>query len=369
MPRGDLDQLVALPDGHKEQLARTVLEGLGIEVRKQQGDELIVACPVSDYHNDQQRNPTAALNCSKWLFHCLGCHSSGTVIWLIATLRGTTEDQARDWLHGEAGLSRAMDLPDLLALFDSLYTEKTKPPLPVYSPRMLTRWHEQGIPDYILDDRQIPITTAVHMGVCLDPDGFMGPPENRVRTGPRAVIPHWWKGQLVGWQSRRLPGADPAAPKYLSTPGFPREETVFDFRATRRDVVVVESPMSQLRHQHHLDIEATFGADVTDEQIRTVAQGRRKLIWWPDNDEAGWRLAAGRTYKGRFYPGAPERASRYCQNWLVQSPFAADPADMSDELVDAILDEYVVPWQIWQKPEVLYCHRCFSEAHDGRCPP
>ncbi|PPS89513.1 hypothetical protein [Streptomyces sp. MH60] len=360
----DLDELAALPDDHKTQLAKEVLDELGITVKRQIRDELIIPCPVGAFHNDQERNPTAALSTSKLLFNCLGCQASGTILWLIATVRGdTTVEQARDWLHGEAGLTRAMELPALLQLFDALYAKKdTRPPMPVYSDRMLERWAE--IPDYILDDRQIPITTAVHMGIGTDPDGFV----DRVRTGPRAVIPHWWKGQLVGWQSRRLPSADPSAPKYLSTPAFPRDETIFDYRPYRREVVVVESPMSQLRHQHHLDIEATFGFVVTDLQIQHLVKGRRKLIWFMDNDQAGWQAVEGRTHNGRFFPGAPQRASAYCDNWVVENPFDADPADMPDEMVDILIKDRAVPWQVWQRPKVLYCVRCFRPAHKGACP-
>ncbi|QDN94886.1 hypothetical protein FNV58_00735 (plasmid) [Streptomyces sp. RLB1-9] len=362
----DLDQLAALPDEQKSQIAKDVLDSLGIQFKRQIRDELIIPCPVGQFHNDQERNPTAALNFKKLLFNCLGCDSSGTILWLIATVRGDiTIDEAREWLLGEAGLTRAVGLPDMLAFFDALYTPKTRPPMPVYSPRMLERW--RSVPDYIVRERGIPIETCERMDICLDPDGFMGPPEARVRTGPRAVIPHYWDGQLVGWQSRRLPGADPSTPKYLSTPGFPRDETIFGREYLRSEVVVVESPMSQLRHQHHSSIEATFGAVVTDEQIEELVRGRKKLIWFMDNDTAGWRAVAGRTFNGRFFPGAPERASRWCQNWVVQSPFAADPAEMSDELYHVLVTEYVVPWQVWEQPKVLYCHRCFQRAHPGAC--
>ncbi|MEV7675157.1 toprim domain-containing protein [Streptomyces sp. NPDC088752] len=369
MTTTDLDQLVALPDGHKEKLARDALDALGITPKRQQGDELIIACPIGSYHKDQDRNPTGALNVSKLLYNCLGCHARGTILWLIATVRGDEDtEQARQWLTGEAGLTRAMDLPVLLDLFDALYTEKTRPPMPVYSDRMLTQWERHGIPDYILKDRQIPTTTAVRLGICTDPDGYMGPPENRIRTGPRAVIPHYWQDQLVGWQSRRMPGADPTAPKYLSTPDFPRDETVFNHRPYLDEVVVVESPMSVLRHDHHSDIEATFGSEVTDRQLRHLARGRRKLIWWMDNDEAGWRAIEGHQRAGRRFraPGAPERASGICDNWVVQNPFACDPADLSGGVYDIVL-KTAVPWQIWQRPETLFCHRCLKVSHAGKC--
>ncbi|MGA5598448.1 hypothetical protein ACPCSE_29860 [Streptomyces cellulosae] len=360
----DLDQLAALPEDHKAQLAQEVLDALGITVKRQIRDELIIPCPVSAYHADQERNPTAALNCSKLLFHCLGCESSGTILWLVATVRGdTTIEQAREWLLGEAGLTRAVGLPDMLAFFDALYTPKSRPPMPVYSPRMLDRWDDQPIPDYILDDRQIPIDTAIRMGICTDPDGYV----DRKRTGPRAVIPHWWDGKLVGWQSRRLPGADPTAPKYLSTPGFPRDETIYSSDPSGDTLLVVESPMSVLRHLHHQPMAGTFGFVVTDLQIKHLVRGRRKLIWLMDNDKAGWQAVEGRTHNGRFYPGAPQRASAYCDNWVVENPFDADPADMPDEMLDILVKEHAVPWQVWQRPEALYCVRCFQPTHPGAC--
>jgi hypothetical protein len=358
----DLDQLAALPDEQKAQIAQDVLDSLGVQVKRQIRDELIIACPVGALHTDQDRNPTAALNFKKLLFNCLGCQSSGTILWFIATVRGdTTIDEARDWLMGEAGLTRAVGLPDMLAFFDALYAEAARPPMPVYSDRMLERW--EGIDGYILDDRQIPIDTAIRMRLCTDPDGYV----DRLRTGPRAVIPHYWDGKLVGWQSRRLPCANPGAPKYLSTPAFPRDETIYTDNPSGDTLVVVESPMSTLRHLHHQPMAGTFGAVVTDLQIQHLVRGRRKLIWFMDNDKAGWQAVEGRTFNGRFYPGAPQRAASYCENWVVESPFDADPADMSDEMVQILVNEKAVPWQVWQRPKTLHCIRCFQPSHRGPC--
>ncbi|MFJ4902828.1 hypothetical protein [Streptomyces sp. NPDC088727] len=365
----DLNQLTALPEAHKEKLARDALASIGVDVKRQQGDELIIPCPIGNYHDDQDRNPTAALSVTKLLFNCLGCQARGTILWLIATVRGDEDiEQARQWLSGEAGLTRAMDLPVLLELFDSLYTEKKRPPMPRYSDRMLLRWLDHGAPNYILSDRGVPADTAYRKLICTDPDGFMGPPENRVRTGPRAVIPHYWCGDLVGWQSRRLPGANPSAPKYLSTPSFPRDETIYNELPDEEILIVVESPMSSLRHMHHSPVSATFGNVVTDRQLQYLARGRKRLTWWMDNDEAGWRAIEGYQREGSRFraPGAPQRASGMCQNWVVRSPFACDPADLSDEVYDIVL-ESAVPWQVWTRPEKLFCHRCLKESHAGRC--
>ncbi len=99
------------------------------------------------------------------------------------------------------------------------------------------------------------------------------------------------KGKLVGWQSRRLDSSD-GTPKWLSTPEFPKDSTLFNYdevcKADPNFVVVCESPMSTLRHQHHLPIVATFGAEVTDRQVRLMAEFDRVVLWM-DPDNAGWR--------------------------------------------------------------------------------
>lgn len=367
MRNGDLDELVALPEGHKERLAQDVLDALGVPVLRHQGDELIIACPVSAYHQDQQRNPTAALSASKLLFHCLGCGSGGTILWLAATLRDTTIEQARDWISGEAGLSRALELPALLDLFDGLYTPKRPAPLPRYSPRMLERF--TVVPRYITEDRGVPEETARLMGVATDPEGMIA----LQPTGPRAVIPHWWRGQLVGWQSRRLPEADPTAPKYHSTAGFPRDETIYNCpppRArsarARRIGHGVESPMSVLRHMHHTEnLIATFGDVITDKQIKILGDTFDDFYWWPDPDLGGWSTIRGRDHHGRYYPSAMEKLAARCQVYIVESPYDDDPAALSDVVVDQLFSQ-AVPWQVWQLPVVGLCAKCGHLRHPGR---
>lgn len=364
----DLDELTGLPEGHKQQLARDALHALGIDIKRQQGDELIHGCPVADYHRDQERNPTAALNASNLLWHCLGCGAGGTVLWLIATVRGITLTEARAWLTSRAGLTEATTLPDLLNFFDTLYTTKARrPPIPTYSPRMLARWQTIGIPDYITTERGVPNAVAQAKGICTDPEGRVA---GRA-TGPRAVIPHWWNERLVGWQSRRLPDANPRAPKYLSTPGFPREETLYNHDPShdRDRVIIVESPMSVLRHLHHQpQMEATFGAAISDTQLDLITTNRAEVVFWLDNDTGGWRALEGTSHGGRRRPGAAERAARRCLVTIVENPYDADPADLPDDTVDTLIATSV-PWPIWTRPSTLLCHRCTRTTHPGQpCP-
>jgi DNA primase len=91
--------------------------------------------------------------------------------------------------------------------------------------------------------------------------------------------------QLVGWQARRLDGGKP---KYKNSPDFPKDTTLFNYDYLRDTVVIVESPMSVMRHWHHMPyVEATFGAAITNEQLRLISK-HPKVILFLDNDKAGW---------------------------------------------------------------------------------
>ena len=366
----DMRELVALPDAQKERLAYDLLVELGATHIKRIGDELTHPCFICPHHTDQHRNPTASLNWSKLVWNCLG-GTGGSILWFIATARGGTIEQARQWLAGEAGLTRAMELPALLELFDALYNPKgAPPPPPTYSERILKPWQAGGIPLYILD-RGVPRETAERAGLCTAPAGALTDPKDYPGAGPRLVIPHWWKGRLVGYQSRRLDDTD-GTPKYLSTPGFPKDTTVYRLHepAYRGRAVAVEAPASTLRHTHHQPMVGLFGAEITDRQLDLLAE-YQEVVFWLDPDKAGWDATGGYvTDRGRRIPGKAEVLSRRTKVTVVESPYDADPADLDDTLVGSHL-ERPVPWPVWDRPKIdtLICHRCSGPSHPyTKCP-
>lgn len=259
-----------------------------------------------------------------------------------------------------------MELPDLLNLFDSIYTPTRPEPLPRYADQVLTPW--QGIPDYILGERQIPQANASRAGICSSPPGR---DREGNYMGRRAVIPHRWNGNLVGWQSRRL--ERDGTPKYLNTPGFPKDSTLYNPfpEVTGRCLVMVESPMSVLRHGLAIPMRATFGAEITDRQLDLVPPWAETLIWWLDNDTAGWNATESRfTERGHYLEGIAEKTSRRHNVLVVDSPYAADPADLDTPSAEALIHQAAVPWPVWQRPAQLFCHRCHRHAHPGQpCHP
>ena len=88
-------------------------------------------------------------------------------------------------------------------------------------------------------------------------------------------------------------------------------------------------------------MQATFGANVTDDQIRLLQRYSSVLLWF-DNDEAGWKATSR----------VGEELARYNTVWAVDSPYAEDPADLDDDTVDRLIAE-AIPFAIWKRPERL----------------
>jgi DNA primase len=319
-----------LPDADKERLCRSLLAEFGVTRIRVGGDgeELIHGCVLPfGKHQHQDAEPTASLNWKKLVYKCLGsCDAGGGLLWFIGLCRGTSGNEARKWLDSETGMGAdGMSLSALLSYFDAIYSPKlcTAPPMPKMSVAVLDRW--AYIHPYLTEIRGIPEANVVRYRVGWDPDA------NRI------VIPHFWKGSLVGWQTRRL--LKDGSPKYKASPDLPRESTIFDYDPARDHAVIVESPMSVVAKSHVLPLEATFGNAVTPKQIRYLSHHPRVTLFF-DNDEAGWTA----TEK------VGEALQAYCDVRVADNPWNEDVAGLPDEVV-AELVRTAIPWSLWSRPK------------------
>lgn len=326
MPRFDL---LDLPATERERLCRDLLTEFGVtKMKLSSTGELIHSCCLPfGLHRRGDLRPSAALNVHKLVYACAGCGGSGGLLWFIGTCRGTRTAEARDWIKERTGTGGVQGLGALLQYFDGLYdTENTTTPIPRMSPEVLKQW--QGIHPYFYETRHIPIETCRRFRLGFD------------RKAMRVVIPHFWRGDLVGWQTRRL--ANDGSPKYLSTPDFPKSQTIYHYDMHRDPAIVVESPLSVLSKYHLTpNIEATFGAAVTERQIRQLAKHRTVILFF-DNDAPGWRATRE----------VAEALQRYTNVLVVENEWAADPADF-DEVAYRRMIHQAVPWSLWRQPSAV----------------
>lgn len=347
---GEVFEAGLLPDAEKERLCRSLLADFGATHVRPGGDgELIHGCllPFGN-HRDQDRNPTASLNYKKLTYNCLGCGAGGGLVWLIGLCRDESGTQARKWLEDQTGTGAdEQSLASLMQFFDAVYNpaRSIDPPMPRMNAKILSPWmaihpymtdpkpEGRGIPEQTLMDYRVGYGV---MRCRIDSDS-----EKPVYIqSHRIVIPHFWKGNLVGWQTRRL--AKDGTPKYLSSPDLPKDRTIYGYDAKAKRTVAVEAPMSVLS-KAHLDphIEGTLGAKVTERQVRLLAMHPQIVLFF-DNDEAGWNA----TQK------VGEALEPYSTVWVVDNPFNADPADLDDQTYLSLV-ENPMPFSLWRRPETL----------------
>jgi hypothetical protein len=319
-----------------------MLDEFGAENINIRGNEIFHRCNLPfGNHAHGDTTGKAHLNFEKLTFSCWVCGGGG-FLWWLSTMRGEGDAAVRDWLAKRTGLGGVQDTDDLLKFLDALLSA---PPavqekiMPRYDARILDQW--RFIHPYLTEFRHIPtdnvIASNVGYGSLSIPMG-----DGKFQQSERITIPHFWKGELVGWQSRRL--TDDGTPKYMSTPSFPKDITLYNYDQTAPMTVVVEAPISVVAQRHVAHFEATFGAAVTTHQLDLLSRHSGDILLWMDNDPAGWNAME------QMCEYLSRRTSRL---YIVDCPFAADPGDLDSDTVALGLSEWRVPWMLWQRPKVL----------------
>jgi hypothetical protein len=273
-------------------------------------------------HKHGDANPSASINVRNLVMNCFTC-GGGSLMWWVAVMRGSTVANARAWLEKKKG-PESRNLADLLAYFDSVFNPAREGtlPIPTYSEKILKPW--RLIHPYMTEVRGIPVDTLKHFNIGFD------------MASNRVVIPHFWKGKLVGWQTRRI--TSDGTPKFLNTPDFPKESTIWNYQPGK-PVVVTEAVISVLSKWHVMpNLETTFSAAASEKQLRLLSSHPRVILFY-DNDEPGWMVTER----------IGEALIRHTDVRVVENPWAADPADMTDkEFIELV--NTAVPFGAWNRP-------------------
>lgn len=341
-PKMNLDAL-QLPIEERKRICLELMTEFGAQNVSIKGDEIIHSCNLPfGNHVNGDRNPSAHLNFRKMVFGCWGCGGGGFLWWISTMLGDENGYLARDALARVTGLRGDTSAEDLMAFLDQLFAGEDDAPtiqtMARYEPSVLDKW--KGIHPYLTEFRGIPEQNVIDSRVGHGIIDVRINDSTFVRSN-RIIIPHFWRGDLVGWQSRRM--SDDGTPKYVNTPAFPREHTLYNYDASQKSVVVVEAPLSCVAQRHNIHLESTFGAAVTLKQMDLLAQ-HDQVILWMDNDGAGWQA----TEKLCEYLGA-----RVPRLFVVDSPYAADPADLTSFAFRFGLAQWSQHWTLWQRPTTL----------------
>lgn len=358
---------------------QVVLNHYGARNQEEQGDEILHSClldTVDKHHSNGDENPSALANVEEKLYLCrtYSRWRGGDMIQFI--MRMERKENFNDVVPIIAAMLDDEDLPEAEKtqrfkdeLLEALHpTAKAEVPIPDYDYRVLRGWAQ--IHPYTLE-RGISHEAASRLQIGYD--------EKAVRI----TFPHWLPdGRLVGWQKRRLedprwPQTPPEPvkdedgkivkyidppPKYKNNKGLPKRTTLYNLqRVLERDkehVIVVESPMSVAKAETLMTgpedllagVVASFGAEMTDEQIDLLKQFRRVYVFM-DNDGAGNGAAKLLTTE----------LHRHVSVYVVPTEIGKDLGDYDsrDELI-RLLDKSEPAFRAmarWNKKETKYAQR------------
>lgn len=301
---------------------------LGLEVHEYR-QQLWCSCPLPfGNHKRGDRNPSFSINNdfdhpSFGCYNCFVC-GGGTILHLVALLKEINTDEAYEWIRTFA--HEAEDDDKFLEMLERASREPKKHepiPMPEYPNDTLFKYRfihpwmkSQGMTEEAIK----------HFQIGYDED------KNAI------LIPHWWRGKLVGWQARTLTGE---GPKYKNSQGFPKRNTLFNFdEQDGNEIILVESPKTAviLWGWGYHNVVATFGASLSKEQMMPLWKFDRILLWF-DNDEAGTK--ATRT--------AIQYLERHCDVYVVPpvNIDKGDPADINPDAIPVYLQE-AIPSALWR---------------------
>lgn len=274
-----------------------VLDALGVDVVKIRNGNHWGNCPIHDDRGEHFSidEDTLVWNC----FHCGG----GVLPQLVIKAFGYDEDgkegwhRAIEWLTpysaGEladddyAGFKKRMR--QKLAKAEEIPERKRESDMPVFSERLLKDLVR--VPDEYCEKWNVLPETMLAFRIGYYPERVRPSFRHDDYVGPAIVIPHFYKGQFVGYQERWLDNDRPKwVPKYTNSDDFPKTETLFNYdRAVSSGgyVIVVESVMTVIRlWELGYDAVATFGGSISLEQVRLL-RNFEKIYLAFDNDDVG----------------------------------------------------------------------------------
>lgn len=261
-------------------------------------DEAQMKCPAHFRRvGKEDRHPSFSVNIEDGLYNCFSCGFTGKFWELVKELTDMSSEQAMAWCQKRGGVERAKRLvrEENGLKFGNVDTTK------VINEASLALYVE--VPEDACAARNIDPESADHYGVLWD------------TKNERWIVPirdpH--TGTLWGWQEKNA--------RYFRNQPFNvrKQDTLFGIHQIdpeEKTVIVVESPLDVLRGHTagYSNFVATFGAEITNEQLAFLFERFDVIIWALDNDRAGYKALKVILHLYRAYPTI-QRIFKYAVPW------------------------------------------------------
>jgi DNA primase len=251
---------------YTEEQIRRVLNGAGIDVEAEFGNELIVFCP---YHNNN-RTPAGEVSKEHGRFFCFGCQTTKSLEEFIMFMTGRSYFETLRYIKSkgsevnlEAVINKTLYSPPDFVQYDEVLIKRLNNQA-LESPRSIRYFEGRKITKESMlkfnlgfSEKQDSVTVPMH-----SPDGM-----------------------CIGFVARTIEGKE-----FKNTPGLPKSKILFNLHRVKTSnvVYIVESSFDAIRlDQVGFPAVATLGANVSVSQIRLLEKYFNNVVLVADNDEAG----------------------------------------------------------------------------------
>jgi DNA primase len=251
---------------YTEEQIRRVLNGAGVDVEAEFGNELIVFCP---YHNNN-RTPAGEVSKEHGRFFCFGCQTTKSLEEFIMFMTGRSYFETLRYIKSkgsevnlESVINKTLYSPPDFVQYDEVLIKRLNNQA-LESPRAIRYFEGRKITKESMlkfnlgfSEKQDSVTVPMH-----SPDGM-----------------------CIGFVARTIEGKE-----FKNTPGLPKSKILFNLHRVKTSnvVYIVESSFDAIRlDQVGFPAVATLGANVSVSQIRLLEKYFNNVVLVADNDEAG----------------------------------------------------------------------------------
>jgi DNA primase len=251
---------------YTEEQIRRVLNGAGLDIEAEFGNDFIIYCP---YHNNT-RTPAGEVAKDSGLFFCFGCQTTKNLVELIMFTSNRSYFETVRYIKGKEQQSDIQTIVDKALYAPADFVQ--------YDELLIKRLNKQAL--------DAPRAMNYFNGRRVTKDSVVKFDLGYSEKQGSVTIPiHSPDGMCLGFVARTIEGKE-----FKNTPGLPKSKVLFNLHRVKSSsiVYVVESSFDAIRlDQVGFPAVATLGANVSVSQIRLLEKYFNNVVLIADNDEAG----------------------------------------------------------------------------------